>query len=54
MGLTVEYKGECSGFPCEVTWPDPEDGEEYLYRFESMSISRDGNTPSYAYVPPDF
>ena len=54
MDLTVEDHGECEGWPCEVTWMDQGDGEEYLYRFESVSISRGQNRPVYAYVPADY
>ena len=53
-GLTVQDHGECEGWPCEVTWTDQEDGEEYLYRFESVSISRGESVPVYAYVPTDY
>jgi hypothetical protein len=53
LGLMVEDHGECEGWPCEVAWTDPEDGEEYVYRFESVSISRQNVRPVYTYVPTD-
>ncbi len=54
MNLTVEDHGECGGWPCEVTWKDPDDGEDYLYRFETVSNSHGRNLPVYAYVPADY
>ena len=51
LDLTVEDEGGCEGWPCEVTWTDPDDGEEYLYGFESVSVSRGETRPVYAFVP---
>ena len=54
IGLKVEDQGECEGWPCEVTWTDQEDGEDYRYRFESISTSRGLRVPVYEYVAADY
>ncbi len=36
MNLPVEGHGEHEEWPCEVTWKDPDDGED-LHRFEGAT-----------------
>jgi hypothetical protein len=48
----VDPPGKCGKWPCEVVWSD-EAGERYLYRFETLPVSRGPDVPGYKFVPPE-